>query len=151
MARTEQAIFTVLVMVSDENGNLLVQNRLDPGWPGICFPGGHVEPGESFTEAAIRETFEETGLVMEDPRLCGVKQFQTNDDARYVVFFFKASRYHGTLHSSSEGEVFWISRDSLTGHRLVPDLEEMLKVFESPELNEFYYYKDGNDWGLKLL
>lgn len=138
-------------MVSDGNGNILVEDRLDPDWPGICLPGGHVEPGESFTAAAIRETFEETGLVMEDPRLCGVKQFQTNDDARYVVFFFKASRYHGTLRSSSEGEVFWISRDSLTGHRLVPDLEEMLKVFESPDLNEFYYYKDGNDWGLKLL
>ena len=151
MARTEQAIFTVLCMVSDGNGNILVEDRLDPDWPGICLPGGHVEPGESFTAAAIRETFEETGLVMEDPRLCGVKQFQTNDDARYVVFFFKASRYHGTLRSSSEGEVFWISRDSLTGHRLVPDLEEMLRVFESPDLNEFYYYKDGNDWGLKLL
>ena len=151
MARKEQAIFTVLCMVSDGNGNILVEDRLDPDWPGICLPGGHVEPGESFTAAAIRETFEETGLVMEDPRLCGVKQFQTNDDARYVVFFFKASRYHGTLRSSSEGEVFWISRDSLTGHRLVPDLEEMLKVFESPDLNEFYYYKDSNDWGLKLL
>ena len=151
MARKEQAIFTVLCMVSDGNGNILVEDRLDPDWPGICLPGGHVEPGESFTAAAIRETFEETGLIMEDPRLCGVKQFQTNDDARYVVFFFKASRYHGTLRSSSEGEVFWISRDSLTGHRLVPDLEEMLKVFESAELNEFYYYKDGNDWGLKLL
>ena len=151
MARTEQAIFTVLCMVSDGNGNILVEDRLDPDWPGICLPGGHVEPGESFTAAAIRETFEETGLVMEDPRLCGVKQFQTKEDARYVVFFFKASRYHGTLRSSSEGEVFWISRDSLTGHRLVPDLEEILKVFESPELNEFYYYKDGNDWGLKLL
>ena len=151
MARKEQAIFTVLCMVSDGNGNILVEDRLDPDWPGNCLPGGHVEPGESFTAAANRETFEETGLVMEDPRLCGVKQFQTNDDARYVVFFFKASRYHGTLRSSSEGEVFWISRDSLTGHRLVPDLEEMLKVFESPDLNEFYYYKDGNDWGLKLL
>ena len=151
MARKEQAIFTVLCMVSDGNGNILVEDRLDPDWPGICLPGGHVEPGESFTAAAIRDTFEDTGLVMEEPRLCGVKQFQTNDDARYVVFFFKASRYHGTLRSSSEGEVFWISRDSLTGHRLVPDLEEMLKVFESPDLNEFYYYKDGNDWGLKLL
>ena len=151
MSRAEQAIFTVLCMVSDGNGNILVEDRLDPDWPGICLPGGHVEPGESFTEAAIRETFEETGLVIEDPRLCGVKQFQNKEDARYVVFFFKASRYHGTLRASSEGEVFWISRDALAGHRLVPDLEEMLQVFESPDLNEFYYYKDGNNWGLKLL
>ena len=151
MARTEQAIFTVLCMVSDGNGNILVEDRLDPDWPGICLPGGHVEPGESFTAAAIRETFEETGLIIEDPRLCGVKQFQTRENARYVVFFFKASRYHGTLKSSSEGEVFWMDRNSLAGRRLVPDLEKMLEVFESPVLNEFYYYQEDNGWGLKLL
>jgi 8-oxo-dGTP diphosphatase len=138
-------------MVSDGNGNILVEDRLDPDWPGICLPGGHVEPGESFTAAAIRETFEETGLIIEDPRLCGVKQFQTKENARYVVFFFKASRYHGTLKSSSEGEVFWTDRNSLAGRRLVPDLEKMLEVFESPVLNEFYYYQEDNGWGLKLL
>ena len=59
MTRKEQAIFTVLCMVSDGNGNILVEDRLDPDWPGICLPGGHVEPGESFTAAAIRETFED--------------------------------------------------------------------------------------------
>ena len=151
MARTEHAIFTVLCMVSDSNGNILVEDRLDPSWPGICFPGGHVEPGESFTEAAIRETWEETGLVIEDPRLCGVKQFQTADNARYVVFFYKATCYHGTLHASSEGEVFWISRDNLANYRLVSDFIDMVKVFETPELNEFFYYPDGDSWGLKLL
>ena len=55
----EQAIFTVLVMVSDGSGNLLMEDRNDPSWPGICFPGGHVEPGEAFTAAAIRETRED--------------------------------------------------------------------------------------------
>ena len=151
MAETEQAIFTVLCMVSDSNGNILVEDRIDPSWPGICFPGGHVEPGEPFTEAAIRETMEETGVIIEDPKLCGVKQFQTNAGARYVVFFYKATHYHGVLRSSSEGDVFWISREDLRKRHLVPDFMEMLKVFDSPDLNEFFYYPDGDGWGLKLL
>ena len=151
MSRMEQAVFTVLVMVSDENGNILVQNRLDPGWPGICFPGGHVEPGESFTEAAIRETFEETGLTIENPRLCGVKQFQTKEDARYVVFFYKADQYHGQLQSSDEGAVFWLRRSDFQQYIFVEDFEEMLKVFEQDDLNEFYYYKENGNWALKLL
>lgn len=151
MAREELAEFCVLCMVSDESGNVLVQDRNDPDWPGICFPGGHVEKGESFTEAAIREVLEETGLTMENPRLCGVKQFQNRHDAHYVVFFYKADQFHGTLSSSEEGEVFWVNKDNLHEYPLVEDFMDMFKVMESPELNEFYYYKLEDSWGLRLL
>ena len=52
---------------------VLVQDRTDPNWPGVAFPGGHVEKGESFTDAVIREVQEETGLTISSPRLCGIK------------------------------------------------------------------------------
>lgn len=151
MAREELAEFCVLCMLSDGNGNVLVQDRNDPGWPGVCFPGGHVEKGESFTAAAIREVREETGLTMENPRLCGVKQFQNRHDARYVVFFYKADRFHGILTSSDEGEVFWVSKDKLQEYPLVEDFMDMFRVMESPDLSEFYYYKLEDTWGLRLL
>ena len=141
MAREEQAIFTVLCMVSDGHGNILMQDRVDADWPGMCFPGGHVEPGESFTEAAIRETREETGLTIENPQLCGVKQFQTKTNARYVVFFYRANRFTGRLQSSEEGQMRWIPRTDIGKYPLVEDFMDMLKVFESDELNEFYYYQ----------
>ena len=152
MSRSEKAIFTNLCMVYDENGNILVQNRKDASWPGMCFPGGHVEPGESFVEAVVREIWEETGLRIENPRLCGTKQFQTDNGERYVVFFYKTDRFSGTLRSSEEGEVFWIPRKDLCNYPLVPDFESMLKVFEKDTLSEFYYYTEANGgWGLKLL
>jgi len=151
MAREEKAIFTVLVLVTDPEGRILVEDRVDASWPGICLPGGHVEKAESFTEAAIRETFEETGLLIKEPRLCGVKQFQTKDDARYVVFFYKANQYEGTLTSSEEGEVLWMCRETLHGKKTVEDLDKMLDVFDREDLSEFQYYRDGDQWGLKLL
>lgn len=151
MERSEKAIFTTLCMVYDNNGNILVQDRRDPGFPGICFPGGHVEPEESFVEAAIREVWEETGLTIENPVLCGTKQFQTQNGARYVVFFYKTNRFSGQLKSSDEGEVFWIPRDALHSYHLVIDFESMLKVFESDQFSEFYYYTEDGSWKLKLL
>lgn len=152
MSRSEKAIFTNLCMVTDGKGNILVQNRNDPSWPGICFPGGHVEPGESFVDSVIREVWEETGLKIEEPRLCGTKQFQTKNAERYVVFFFKTNRFSGTLRSSEEGEVFWLDPADLHKYTLVPDFESMLRVFTEDSLSEFYYYTDKNgDWALKLL
>lgn len=151
MARNELAVFTTLIMVENEQGQLLVEDRKNPDWPGICFPGGHVEPDEAFTTAAIRETYEETGLTIHDPRLVGVKQFQTKRNERYVVFFYKATQFSGTLTSSDEGEVFWLDRSELEKRTLVTDFMEMLKIFDSPDLNEFYYYKEDDSWGLKLL
>ena len=151
MAREEKAIFTNLCMICDGKGNVLVEDRKDPDWPGICFPGGHVEPNEAFTDSVIREVWEETGLKIENPRLCGVKQFPTKNGARYVVFFFKATKYSGELKSSEEGEVFWVPREKLSEYPCVSDFMDMVKVMESAELNEFYYYLEGNDWGLRLL
>ena len=151
MSRSEQAIFTNLCMVYDDAGNILVQERIDPNWSGICFPGGHVEPGESFVESVIREVWEETGLTIKNPILCGTKQFQTGKGERYVVFFYKTNRFSGTLRSSEEGNVFWIPRSKLCSYRMVDDFEDMVKVFESDTLSEFYYYTENEDWKLKLL
>ncbi len=151
MARTEKAIFTNLCMVYDHAGNILVQDRKDPDWPGLCFPGGHVEPGESFVESVIREVWEETGLTIQNPKLCGTKQFETKNGERYVVFFYQAHRFSGELKSSDEGEVFWISKEDLHKYTLCSDFESMIKVFESDELSEFYYCKEDGGWKLKLL
>lgn len=151
MAREEKAIFTNMCMVTDGNGNVLVQDRLKPDWPGIAFPGGHVEPGEAFTASVIREVREETGLTVENPVLCGTKQFQTESGARYVVLFYKATKYHGILRSSDEGKVFWLPRKELANQVLSIDMIEMVRVMESDDLSEFYYEKIDGKWHYTLL
>ena len=151
MSRSEQAIFTNLCMVYDHVGNILVQDRLAPDWPGLCFPGGHVEPGESFVESVIREVWEETGLTIENPKLCGTKQFQTEKGERYVVLFYKTDHFSGELRSSEEGDVFWLPKAELKKHTLSVDFMDMLRIFESDDLSEFYYYTEDNEWKLKLL
>ena len=151
--RTEKAEFTNMCMVTDGQGRLLVQDRVNPDWPGITFPGGHVEPGESFVESVIREVREETGLTVQDPILCGVKQFPLQGEGRYVLLLFRASRFTGTLTSSAEGEVFWLPREEMENCRLTPDFSEMLRVFEASGLSEFYYYREPEtgEWQHRLL
>ena len=145
MPREEKAVFTNMCMIYDDAGNVLVQDRQNPDWPGLTFPGGHVEYAESFSQSVIREVKEETGLDIKNPVLCGIKQFQTLDDARYVVLLFKTNQYKGTLTSSEEGNVFFLPRRDLKNYTLANGFEEMLRIFESDSLSELYYYKaNGN-------
>lgn len=66
---------------SDEPGEILLMKRADNGHWGL--PGGHVEPGESVTEATEREVLEETGWNIEVGRLIGVY----SDPARQTVSY----------------------------------------------------------------
>lgn len=143
MEKTEPVVLTTMVMVYDEN-RILVQDRLNPNWPGITFPGGHVEPCESFVRCAAREVLEETGLTVSDLRLCGLKQFtHRNGSFRYIVIFFKTHRFSGELRSCDEGRVFWIDRSDLGKYTLADGFAEMLEVFESESLCENYHWFDG--------
>lgn len=145
MERTENVELTVMCMVYDGGGNILVQDRKNKNWPGINFPGGHVEPDESFVSAAIREVKEETGLLIENPKLCGAKQFKIRKTGeRFICLFFKTDKFSGELYSSEEGEVFWIKRKDLENYVLADGFGDMVKVFENEELSEIYYgRKDG--------
>ncbi|QSX06100.1 8-oxo-dGTP diphosphatase [Sedimentibacter sp. zth1] len=148
----EQAVFTNMCMIYDDKGNILVQDRLDKNWPGITFPGGHVENGESFVESTIREVREETGLSISNLQLCGMKQWQTGEDARYVVLFFKTNCFEGELQSSEEGKVFWIKANEINNYNLANDFDKMFEIFINEKISEFYYYKNNeNTYDIKLL
>ena len=68
-----------------------------------------------------------------------------------MVFFYKTDKFSGELKSSDEGNVFWIPRNTLDQYTLCDDFSDMVKVFESDDLSEFYYYTEDGDWKLKLL
>lgn len=137
MSRRVEAELVTMCMVY-QGSQVLVQDRVDPGWPGITFPGGHVEPGEAFTQAVIREVYEETGLTITAPRLCGVKQRLNRDGSRYIVFLYKCNTFSGDLRSCDEGEAFWTDCQALYGMKLADTMDQLLPLFFEESFSEFF-------------
>ena len=96
MERAERVILTNLCMIQDGT-KVLVEEKVGKCANGIIFPGGHVEEHEPVVDSVIREMKEETGLTVEHPRLCGIKEWINEDGSRYIVFLFKADRFSGEL------------------------------------------------------
>lgn len=151
MSKYEKTILTNMCMIFDDEGRILVQNRLAKDWGGVTFPGGHVEKDESFYESVIREVKEETGLDIECPQICGIKSWHVKNGVRYVVLFYKTNRFSGELRSSEEGEVFWIKPEELKNYKLASDFDEMYEIFASDELQEMQWIKKNGEWVKKIF
>ena len=145
MARTEEVTLTNMCMIYDGN-KVLVQEKTDDDYSGITFPGGHVEKGESFTDAVIREIFEETGLQISSPKLCGVKDWTKKDGSRYMVLFYKTDKFEGELTSSEEGAVYWLTLEEMKHVRLADGMDKMLKVFLDENISEYFFRKENGKW-----
>ncbi|KRM32063.1 mutator protein [Lactobacillus intestinalis DSM 6629] len=115
---------------------ILVLNRNDPVWPGLTFPGGHVEPHESFHDSVIREVKEETGLTIFSPKLVGVKQFYDQNQERYIVFFYITNKFTGQVKESNEGTLSWMTKEELLKHQLAYNFDRDLPIYFDAQLNE---------------
>lgn len=135
MNRTEPVTLTKMCMI--KNGNkILVLDRNDPVWPGLTFPGGHVDKHESFHDSVVREIKEETGLTIKNPHLAGVKQFYDKNNERYLVFFYIATDFSGSLQESDEGKLSWLTKDELEHHKLAYNFDHDLPVYFDEKISE---------------
>jgi 8-oxo-dGTP diphosphatase len=131
---------TNMVMIQDQaTGRVIVQDRIK-SWQGISFPGGHVEDGESIYDSAVREVKEETGLDIQNLRLCGLMHWFNNKTGdRYIVYFYKTTDWSGELiGSTDEGIVFWASLADLPHMKLSPNFKEYLPMFLEDRYSEAF-------------
>ncbi|ARK30043.1 Diadenosine hexaphosphate hydrolase [Halalkalibacter krulwichiae] len=70
MKKIDELKAGVAVVILNEKKQVLLQKRSDVGLWGI--PSGHIEIGETVSEAAIREVKEETNLDIRIKKLIGV-------------------------------------------------------------------------------
>lgn len=85
--------------VTDAGELVLLRRGIEPGYGTWAQPGGFLEVDETVTEAAIRETFEETGLVVQPGSIVGL---YSRLEAAVVVVAFEARIVGGRAETNPE-------------------------------------------------
>ena len=115
-------------VVTDEQGRLLMIKRgHEPGAGLWSIPGGRIEPGETDTEALVREMLEETGLTVEVGRLLGTVQRPGLDGAIIDIRDYAATVTGGTLTASDDAaDARWVGAEDLNTLPLTEGLVDIL-------------------------
>ena len=119
---------SVAVAVIDDSGRVLAgRHRELDKW---VFPGGAVDPRETPADAAVREVWEETGLLVDLTRLVGVwggrpgdrVVYRNGDVVDYLMVAFEGEVIGGSLDRDDEEmeRLEWLHPDELVARPLAP-------------------------------
>lgn len=121
------------VLIENEKGEVLLQKRSDTGdW---CVPGGALEPGETYIEAATRELSEEVGIKVSDLKLFGLYSGEDreihypNGDVVYSLSVIFITRSFTGKISDSDSEVLehrFFDKNSIPKDLFHPDARPIL-------------------------
>ncbi len=106
-------------LVYDPAGRLLLVRRAhEPARGTWSLPGGRSEPGETSTEAVVREVLEETGLDVVPLTLVGSVERAAPGGGRYVIEDFHCRLVGGALRAGDDADdAAWFDADALAAAR----------------------------------
>lgn len=130
---------SVAGLVTNDNGEILLVKSPRRGWE---YPGGMIEPGETFQDALRREIKEEAGIDVEIIRFIGLCK---NVEKDIVNIDFACRAVGGQLTTSDESiEVMWVKQedafDMITFPLTKKRLENMLSG--NDQVNCFCFKRD---------
>jgi 8-oxo-dGTP diphosphatase len=129
---TPKHIVSAAAIVVNEKNELLLIKGPRRGWE---MPGGQVEEGESLSQAAIRETKEESGIDIEIIKFCGIFQNVGNSICNTL---FLAKPIGGELIQSSESlETGFFPLDEALKKVEWKDFRKRIEYCLKPEIQPF--------------
>jgi len=99
IAYVNPRLVVTTIPIADDGSVVLLRRGIEPGRGWWAQPGGFLEVDETVAEGAIRETLEETGLIVEPGPIVGL---YSRLEAAVVVVAFEARVLGGTFRPNPE-------------------------------------------------
>jgi 8-oxo-dGTP pyrophosphatase MutT (NUDIX family) len=130
---------SVNVVLENDAGEILMIQRSDNGnW---ALPGGAIDLGESMSQAAVRETKEETGIDCEILDVIGIYTdpkhiilYTSNGEARQEFSILLRGRATGGVPttSSESTQVHWVPRAQISGLQMDRSMQRRIAHYLNP-------------------
>jgi ADP-ribose pyrophosphatase YjhB (NUDIX family) len=115
-------------IVRDPSGRILLVRRGQAPSRGLwSVPGGRVEPGEDWAEAAVREVREETGIVARHPEFVGIVERDSEAGTTYLIADYAMTGDGEPRAGDDALEARWCEPDELRLMPTTPGLVEALR------------------------
>ena len=111
-------------MILKDGKTLLALRKGSHGAGEYAFPGGHLEFGESFEQAAKRETLEESGITIKNVQFATTTNDIYNNEEKHYITIFLISEYdHGEariMEPEKASEMDWFEWKDLPSPLFLP-------------------------------
>ena len=137
------AVFLVLTRETENGIEILLQERCNTGYMDGKYDmacSGHVERGESLSQAVVRESYEELGIQIDEQDLELVTLLHPYKED-YLNIFFKAYKYIGTpnvIESNKCDDLRWFNINDLP-ENIIPSVGKVIECMKNSII-----YDDGD-------
>ncbi|MEM6317015.1 MAG: NUDIX domain-containing protein [Bacteroidota bacterium] len=137
-----------LCVLKNKNQFLLLKRWKEPNKGTYTPVGGKLDPFESPLKAAIRETFEETGIQVATMKYCGILTESSPTKYNWVSYVYLAEINWVTPPDCNEGELTWIPFENVLN---VPTPKTDWYIYDYILKNKPFAFSAEFDEALNLL
>jgi len=131
MVKERHKVIPASYLVLIKNNKILLQRRFNTGYEDgkYSIVAGHVDKGETFTEAIIREVKEETGIILQAEDLSVVHVMNRNiQNNERIDIFFIAEKWTGNIENKEPNkcdDLSWFDLNDIPNN-VIPYIKEAI-------------------------
>ena len=147
MGKERHKVIPASYLVLIKNGKILLQRRFNTGYEDgkYSMVAGHVDKGETFTRCIIRETEEESGMILKTENLkvahIMCRNSGTEENNERVDIFFVAEKWYGKIENREPhkcDDLSWFDLDNLPAN-IIPYIKQAIDCIK----NKIFYSEHG--------